>query len=299
MAAAPAHKSNLRGILYMLLAGFAFVANDSLIKLTMSELPSMQILVLRGIAGCLWSLPALYIFGFGKDIAKAFKPWVVLRALFEVGAIMSFIQALAHMGIGDVTAIYQISPLLVTAGAALLWREKVTGWQYVLVAIALIGALLVAQPGSATASFYAIFPFITALGAAMRDLTSRRITTDVPGLVVGFSTIVIVLVAAAIFHFTTETWVPPSTTSFLAMLAAGLFLLLGHTFVFLAYRHGSAGAVAPFGYAFTAWALLSGYFIFSDTPNALSLGGIALIVGSGVAAILYEQRRTRTVAPLV
>ena len=42
------------------------------------------------------------------------------------------------------------------------------------------------------------------------------------------------------------------------MLAAGLFLVGGHTFVFLAFRFAKAAAVAPFYYTFTLWAVLSG-----------------------------------------
>lgn len=296
MPTAPATTSNLRGIFFMLLAGLSFVGNDSLIKLTLSELPPMQVLMLRGLFGCLWSLPVLLFFGFGKDISKAFRPWIVLRSLMELLAIMAFIRALAHMPIGDVTAIYQISPLLVTGGAALLWREKIRPPQYALIAVALVGALLVAQPGSATSTIYAVFPFLTAVGAAARDLTSRRVTVDVPGLVVGFSTIVIVLAAATVLHVTTETWVQPSTNSISALAAAGFFLLLGQTFIFLAYRSSAAGAVAPFGYMFTFWAVLSGFFFFSEVPNTLSLAGMALIVSSGIAAIIYEQRRARPVA---
>ena len=37
------------------------------------------------------------------------------------------------------------------------------------------------------------------------------------------------------------------------MLAAGLFLVGGHTFVFLAFRFARAAAVAPFYYTFTLW----------------------------------------------
>ena len=64
-----------------------------------------------------------------------------------------------------------------------------------------------------------------------------------------------------------ETWVPPSRSNILMMLAAGLFLVGGHTFVFLAFRFARAAAVAPFYYTFTLWAVLSGLIVFGDVPN--------------------------------
>ena len=59
------------------------------------------------------------------------------------------------------------------------------------------------------------------------------------------------------------------------MLAAGLFLVGGHTFVFLAFRFARAAAVAPFYYTFTLWAVLSGLIVFGDVPNWLSIHGNA------------------------
>ena len=73
------------------------------------------------------------------------------------------------------------------------------------------------------------------------------------------------------------------------MLAAGFFLMCGHTFVFLAFRHGTAGAVAPFYYSFTLWAVLSGLIIFHDIPNWLSIAGTLLILASGLASIALES----------
>jgi len=37
--------------------------------------------------------------------------------------------------------------------------------------------------------------------------------------------------------------------------------------------------------------VLSGLFVFGALPNALALVGIGLIVGSGVAIVLIDQRR--------
>ena len=42
--------------------------------------------------------------------------------------------------------------------------------------------------------------------------------------------------------------------------------------------------------------LLSGLFVFGALPNALALAGIALIVASGVAIILLDQRRGEELA---
>ena len=64
----------------------------------------------------------------------------------------------------------------------------------------------------------------------------------------------------------------------------------------LAYRPGRTAAIAPFFYSFALWAVLSGVVVFSALPNALALLGIALIVVSGVAIVLLDQRRGEAIA---
>jgi len=284
------HTSNLRGIVFMVLAGGTFVANDSFMKLVLADAPPMQVLFMRGLAAFLWCLPLVFILGYGRDIHRVVNPWVLLRAAFEILAVTSFILALNHMPIGDITAIFQISPLFVVIGVSLIWGEKIGPLRTVLIALGLTGALLVAQPGSTSASPYAAFGFLTAIGSALRDLAGRKVPHNIPGIVVALTTIIAVMVAAGLSTVGFETWVPPSNANILKMLAAGLFLVGGHTFVFLAFRFAKAAAVAPFYYTFTLWAMLSGLVVFGDIPNWLSIIGIAFILGSGLASVALDQR---------
>ena len=74
------------------------------------------------------------------------------------------------------------------------------------------------------------------------------------------------------------------------MAIAGFFLMFGHLLIFLAFRYAPARVVAPFNYAFTLWAVLSGLVVFGDVPNALAVAGMGLIMLSGLCVILLEGR---------
>jgi drug/metabolite transporter (DMT)-like permease len=89
--------------------------------------------------------------------------------------------------------------------------------------------------------------------------------------------------------FVSETWVKPSAFHILILAAAGLMMMLGHMFTFLAYRNASAQAVAPFYYAFMIWAVAMGYLLFGDIPNTLSMSGMVLILTSGLGIIYLEK----------
>jgi drug/metabolite transporter (DMT)-like permease len=287
---------NLRGIGAALIATGAFVANDTCMKLALSDAPPFQVLVMRGISACLWCLPAVLLLGYGRDLPKTFNPWVLLRSFSETGAILCFILALAQMPIADLTALVQITPFLVLMGSWLLWGEKIGSLRLVLIAVGIAGAIMVAQPGQAAASPFAIFGFLTAVGAAGRDLATRKVPTGTPALVVTFSTLLIVMLTALACMLAFEAPVPPTARHIGLMAVAGIFLMGGHLFIFLAFRLAPARTVAPFLYAFMLWAGISGLVVFDQVPNALALSGMALILLAGLGVIMLEGR-TRTGDP--
>lgn len=281
---------NLRGIGAVVLATGAFVANDTCMKLALSDAPPFQVLVMRGIAACLWCIPIVFAMGLIRELPKAFNPWVVLRSFSEVGAILAFITALNHMQIADLTAICQISPLIVLLGMWLFFGEKVGGMRLGLVALGITGALLVAQPGGDAASPFAIFGFLTAVGAALRDILSRKVPPRTPALIVTFSTLFIVMMSAVVMSALFETQVTPTFRHGWLMFIAGFFLTCGHAFVFMAYRMAPARVVAPFNYSFMVWAGLSGLIVFNQVPNGLAIIGMLLIMAAGLAIVMLEGR---------
>jgi drug/metabolite transporter (DMT)-like permease len=282
--------SNLRGIISMVLAGVTFVSCDSFLKLLVRETPPLEALVLRGIAASLWCFLLVLAMGHGRQLTRAFSLWIVLRALAEVCAVVAFIIALAHVKLGDITAIYQAAPLIVLAGASFVWGEQVGPLRWLLIVVGLAGALLVAQPGGAGTSAYALLGFITAFASALRDLLSRRTPHDIPGIVVTFTVVVCVLAAATLGSLTFETWVPVTAQMAFYAMGAGFFVMLGQLFVFLAFRHATARSVAPFYYSFTLFAVTFGAVFFGEFPNHLAILGILMIIACGLGVLAFEGK---------
>jgi drug/metabolite transporter (DMT)-like permease len=282
-------KSNLRGIIYMVLSGLTFVSCDSFLKLMLLDVPPLQSLVLRGITATGWCLGLLAAMGQLRELPKALDTWTMLRSLAEVVAVTCFILALANVPLADVTAIYQVAPLLVLAGASVIWGERVGTWRWMLIALGLAGALVVAQPGRAGASPFALLGFVTALASATRDLLSRKAPQNAPGLVVTFNVVVAVLLASIINNQIFEGWQPVSSQTWLYSIGAGFFVMLGHFFVYMAFRHASARAVAPFYYSFTLVAVTFGALFFKEFPNTLALVGIAMIITCGLGVLYFEK----------
>lgn len=285
--------SNLHGMALMVMSTGVFAVNDALLKLATSGLPPLQVLLMRGTGASLWCLLLVLATGNARWLGAAFRPVVALRSVFELFAVLSFIFALANMPIADITAIGQIAPLLLLAGVAVIYREKLGWLRMVLMGLGLGGALLVAQPSGSSSSLYAALGFVSAVCVALRDLVGRRVPGHIPGPVIAFSTVVIVTIGAGLAMLGFEAWVSPSPYQIALTIGAGFFLTLGQLFIFLAYRKGTAGSVAPFYYTFTIWAVISGMVVFGTVPNLLAIAGILLIIVSGVAVVALDERRRR------
>lgn len=285
--------TTVRGPLFMIISTGSYLVNDTMMKLATSGLPSYEVLFLRGAAATLWGFPLLFALGYGKQIPLIFDKRVLRRNLLELAAILCYVVALANMQIADSTALGQITPLLMLVGSSILFGERIGGQRMALIGLGFIGALMVAQPTMQGISVYALLALGNAALAAARDLAGRRVSAEVPGMIVAISAVVVVLIGAGAAHLVSERWVMPETRHLLLMAGAGFFLIFGHFFIFMAYRVGPTSAVAPFYYCFTVWAVISGLLVFGQFPNALAVCGILLVVGSGLTIVSLDQRQRR------
>ncbi|ODT15436.1 MAG: hypothetical protein ABS57_13120 [Mesorhizobium sp. SCN 65-12] len=282
-----------RGPLSMILATGSYLVNDTMMKLATSGLPTYEVLFLRGAAATLWGIPLLLLLGYGRQIPLLFDRRVLERNVFELAAILCYVVALANMQIADSTALGQITPLLILVGASFLYGERIGGLRIALIGLGFVGAIMVAQPTMEGISVYALLALGNAALSAARDLAGRRVGAEVPGMIVAISAVLVVVAGAGVAHLTSEQWVAPEGRHLLLMAGAGFFLIFGHFFIFMAYRIGPTGAVAPFYYCFTVWAVISGVIVFNQLPNPLAIGGILLVIASGLTIVSLDERKRR------
>jgi drug/metabolite transporter (DMT)-like permease len=155
------------------------------------------------------------------------------------------------------------------------------------------GALLVAQPGTSEVPRAALLAFAAALFGAARDLIGRRVPSSIPVTVTIFATMLMMIVVGGATSFHLEPWIAPTARHLSFLGLAGLCVAFGHFGLLLAYRLGRTASVAPFFYSFAFWGVLSGVIVWGALPNAMALTGIALVVGSGIAIVALDQRRSR------
>jgi len=132
--------------------------------------------------------------------------------------------------------------------------------------------------------------------SALRDLATKRIPPEIPSLFITLLTIVTVTTAGAVVLTPLGGWKPMSSASIGLLALAAVLVLVGYQCVIMAMRSGDISAVAPFRYTALLWAMLLGYLIFGDVPDAPMIAGASIIVLSGLYTFHRERVRGRSTA---
>lgn len=291
---------NARGAILMMVSMAAFTVNDTFMKLILGDLPMFQALFLRGIGTSLifaliaWRMGALRR-GSLVGLPRGDLWRIAVRTLAEALAAFFFLNALFNMSLANITAILQALPLTITLAAALFLGERV-GWRRMLaIGVGFAGVLLIVRPGTEGFNVWSISALLSVVCVTLRDLVTRRMSAQVPSLLVAFAAALGVTLLAGVASVGDD-WVMPSGRVVAYILAAKVCIVAGYLLSVLAVRGGELGFVAPFRYTGLLWALLLGFMVFDDWPDALTLAGAAIVVATGLYTYAREHRLRRAVA---
>lgn len=281
--------ANLVGIAAMVGSSAAFVANDTFVKQLSGALPLGEIITLRNVSAA--ALLVLYGFATGTLTAPAKSAYRAIgsRMIGDIGGTVFFLAGLMLMPIGEATALGQMTPLALTAAAAILYHEPV-GWRrWLATVVGLIGVLMIVRPGTAAFTPAAFLIIASVAFVVMRDLATRRTAADVSTTVIA-ATSVGATIAAGLAMWPGETWVWPSAEQMLFAIASGLALAIGHLLVIKAMRTGDVATVGPFRYSLILFALISGWVFWRQWPDGVQMLGIAILTFAGAYAVHRERR---------
>ena len=293
----PSYHDNKRGIVALTLGCALFTVNDTFTKLAALNYPTGEVMFVRGIV-CLICVGAVVVYAHQLSwIRHVAHPTVILRAVLDAVANIAFVSALSHMRLADLLAVNLVSPLLLTMLLAFFFHEPV-GWRrWSAIIVGFAGTLLIVKPSPASFNVWALVALCTASAAALRDLITRKIDPRVPTIAISFVSVLAVTLAAPLMAFTfNEQWslLPGKYIAYIGI--AALFLSAGSTFAVAAFRNVDISVVAPFRYSLLIWGAISGYVVFHEVSDILSICGSILIVGSGLYTLHRERVRHRALS---
>jgi len=282
----------LAGIGLVLLAVACFATLDTATKLSTAAVPILMGVWVRyafqAIATTMVLLPL-----HGTALLRTRHPrYQLLRgALLLVSSMLAFFS-LRYMPVAEFTSIVLIAPLVITLLAATTLKERVSPLRWALVAGGFTGTLVILRPGGGAFSWAVLLPIgLVLTNAWFQVLTSKLARTENPLTMHFYTGWVGTLLASVAVPFV---WTALPSWQWWALLCLmGFMGTIGHFMLILAYQRTPASTLTPYLYAQIAFAMLGGWIMFSQVPDAVSLTGMALIAVCGAAGAWLTVRERR------
>jgi len=282
------HSARNAGILLLLAATLVIALSDSLAKWLSATYPISQIIFVRTLLGLL--LVTLFILVFGKfsDLRSRRLHWHGVRAALITVTMLGVYYALANIPMVEVESIGHAAPFFVALFSPWFLRERVTGHNWLAIAVGFIGILIILRPDPERFHVAHVYMLFCAAAYAALILIARKISDTESVLAINFYIYPLtVLVTAFIAQ---DVWVPPTPADWGMFLMQGLFATAAVLLFIAGVRHVEATLAATLDYATLIWVSIIGFTVWGELPDAFTAAGILLIVASGIYVVRHSTR---------
>ncbi len=223
-----------------------------------------------------------------RSLLRVHWPLHLLRGALGIAMMAGFVYGLRTMPLSTAYAITFVAPLLVTAMAGPLLKERVGAGRWIAIVIGLVGVLVILRPtgeGMLTGGGLAILiaAICYALGAVTVRMLAQRDSTQ--AMVFWF----VVLLSLGAWLLALPAWKPLQPAHGWIIAGVGIFGSLAQVALTEAFRRGEASLIAPLEYTALVWGVLLDVALWSVLPDGVTWIGAGIIVASG----LYLLRREK------
>ena len=269
---------------------------DAFVKWLTTDYWLIQLLFMRSIVIVVGS--GLFISTrHGRNGFKTSQPGDhLLRTLFNFFAFVSYYFAITQMPLANATAIALTAPLFMTILSGPLLGEPVGIKRYSILILGFVGAVIVIQPTATDLNLQgSLFALLGAFLFAMLAIQTRKMSKhENSELMVFYAALAFLPVTGAFMPFYWET---PDRVSLALMLTLGVITLFAQYTIVQSIQYAKVHVIASFEYITVLWAILIGWFVFSEPPTFTMMSGASLIIAAGLGIIWYERINNKRSTP--
>ena len=283
---------NQLGVLYGIASVACFAMMDASVK-WLDMFPVGQVLFSRFFFGLIPILMLVPRSEF-KTFYKTSRPKLhAFRAITGTLAIIALFIALREIPLADVVSLTFGGPIFVTLGSIFFLSEKVGIKRWLAVLIGFFGMLLIVKPAYEELNIYYIFPIIFCIFFACVALSIRSLSSTEPNYRIAlYFSLLSMIVGLLTLPFG---WVMPNKFELFLLIFTGLVGSVANILLTVSLRYAEASLVTPTKYLNLVFAILLGYFIWSEIPKLLTLVGAGLIIISSVIIFMRESELKKKV----
>lgn len=282
------------GILLYLSAILGIALMDVFAKLVSGELPIQQILLFRA------SIALLPVLGFAY-FSEPKNPLLTLKTkMFSLqlargvsggATFVFFVLALNHAELAAVTIVYLIAPMLILTSGYIFLKEAISVPVIILTTIAFLSSLFMTGFTSDVSWLGSMFAVLSALCHCFATIIGKALSShDRPATTALYTNLTVLCIA--IFWTTVSGLDNVKSTVFIHCVLLGIFGGISYILFACAFKYTEITRLTFLEYTAYVWALILGFFIFSEIPDLYQVLGSLVILGSGVFVLILAQRQS-------
>ncbi|WP_299881790.1 DMT family transporter [uncultured Sulfitobacter sp.] len=278
--------NNRYGAVLLVAAAGVFTADVTALRFLDPEVPFALIIFVRSL--CQLVIVALWIAVKNPTLfASARWPKLIIRGLTSLICWWLYYASFLQLDLALASTLTFTTSLFVVALAPFVLGERIGLTRGLTTLVGFAGVVLASGVNGFSVAPGVIFGLCSAFAAAILIFQNRVLArTDHTATIMFWIGLVASLgtLPGAIIGWTGVSWQDGAL-----LLTAGALGTLGMLLTVEAYRFGEVSALATFPYLRILFAVVVGYFVFSEVVSARALIGAVIIVGCGLLA--SEHRR--------
>lgn len=282
------------GVFWMLVTGFCFVAVTALVKHGVPDMPAAQSGFLRFLLGLIFVLPALGALRKARFTGQHWRLFA-LRGVAHGLAVALWFYAMTRITVAEVVSMNYLNPVYVTIGAAVLFGEKFALRRAMAIGVAFLGMLIILRPGFREITDGHVAMIVTAIMLAISYLIAKKLSEDLPALIiVGVLSVSVTIIMAP---FAIAVWKTPTPAELFWLFLVAGFATGGHYAMTRAFAVAPVTVTQPVTFLQLVWAALLGWLVFGEPVDPWVVAGGALTLGAVSFLTIREAMLKRRATP--
>ena len=304
--------NNSKGILYILLGMMVFAVQDSLMKHIYSFVSLYEVYLVRTLVSLIIILLFLKLTKRPIVFKTQYPLLTSCRVILFFFGFSSFYISLTVMPLATATALFFVSPFLITIFASIFLKEEIGPRRWSAVIIGFIGVYIILNPNFSDFDYFSLTPILCAFCYSLSMIIIKKTSDKDSVYTQTFTFYLGAIIISSIFYFMIgdgqyntidhpasqfifKEWFTDLKDSMLLMIATGVTASIAFILLFKAYSIASPAVVSPFEYSILLWSILIGWIYFDEIPRLNTIIGILIIVSSGIYIFMREKAQDQSI----
>ena len=313
MGRMPRQNNNPKGILYILLAMMVFSIQDGIMKHIYNFVSLYEVYLIRTIISFVLILIFLILTKKPIVFKSKYPLLTFLRVILFFFGFSSFYISLTVLPLGTATALFFVTPFLITIFAHFFLKEEIGIRRWSAVVVGLVGVYVTLNPDFNDFNYLSLLPILCAFCYSLSMIIIKKTSDKDSVYTQTFTFYIGAIILSIIFYFIIgdgkynisdhpasqfifREWFIDFKSNVLLMSITGVTATVAFLFLFTAYSIASPSVISPFEYSILFWSPLIGWLYFDEIPTLSTVVGILIIVSSGIYIFIREKAQDQSIA---